>query len=124
VTIDEAIETLDRLVVNQLPRSDKVRWLSRLDSWLFDTVTATHQVPEAPSAFEPYDDNTPGDRELLAPLPCEELYRWYLELQVHSANGESGRYNEAAAKYNAALQEYLNAMNRAYPPKGERVKYW
>ena len=123
MTIREATDLVDRLTANQISGADKLAWLSGLDGSLYLSVWRTHRMPGR-AAFEGYGLTTPPDTLLLAEPPFDEIYRWYLEMQIHGANGETARYNAAAEKYNAALIAYMDHVNRHYAPLGVRMKWW
>lgn len=124
MTLANALNLTDSQVINEFTAADKIRWLSQLDWALYRTVLETHVVPGLPD-FEGYDENTPGYTLLLAAPPFDEIYRWYLEMQIHGVNAEAARYNAAAAKYNNTLIAYMDHINRKYPsvPHGA-VRWW
>ena len=55
--------------------------------------------------------------ELRVPPPYDELYRFYLEAQIHYANGEMARYNNAAAQWNNAFLTYKDYRCRRERPR-------
>lgn len=111
MTVSEAIAEVDGCIYNEIPREEKVLWLSRLDGVLYREVCRAHAGFEA--LPEPaYDPQGAGAEALVAEGPYDGLYRWYLEMHIHDANGELGKYNNAAGKFNAALQAYMNYVNR------------
>ena len=50
------------------------------------------------------------------PPPYDELYRFYLEAQIHYANGETVRCNNASTAWNNAFLTYRDAYCRAQVP--------
>lgn len=109
MTIDQAISQVDALTFNQIDAAAKRAWLARLDALIRTEVHGAHTgCPDAPESED----------ALLVPAPYDALYRWYLEMHIHDANGELLKYNNAAAKYNAALLAYMDYVNRTYPSKG------
>lgn len=50
--------------------------------------------------------------------PFDELYRHYVEAQVHYANGETARYNSAAGLWNNAFLTYRDYRARTAAPEG------
>lgn len=124
MTINSCLDLLDQLTGNQIDRAIKVMWLSNLDRVIYEDILKKH-VGTDETEFEGYDGDTDGDTTLLAPPPYDEVYRWYLEMQVHDANGEIVRCNNATAKYNAAMLSYMDYINRTYMPKGvKNLKLW
>ena len=120
--IIEAINRIDSLMHNTYTQSDKVAWLSRLDSMVKRTVLDTHEGDEA--AFSGYDDSTDMQAELLIPEPFDEAYLRWLEAQIHYHNGEYDKYNNATEMFNTFYQEYKNDYNRTHMPKGRKFKYF
>ena len=58
------------------------------------------------------------ETELTAAPPFDELYRHYVEAQVHYANGETARYNSAAGLWNNAFLTYRDYRARTAVPEG------
>ena len=58
------------------------------------------------------------ETELTAAPPFDELYRHYVEAQVHYANGETARYNSAAGLWNNAFLTYRDYRARTAAPEG------
>ena len=122
MTIGEAIELVNRLVPNQVSDTDKVDWLSNCDLSIFKQIIKTHWIPV--EDFSGYGPETDQTTVLLVPAPFDELYRWYLEMHIAGANGETARYNTGAEKYNAALQTYMDYVNRNFKPKRKWIRWW
>ena len=112
MTIAQALDTVDRLTANQVDAGHKVAWLSTLDGTVHQEILAPHG---AAGTFPGYPPGTDMDTVLLVPPPYDVVYRWYLEMLIHDANGEMTRYNNAAEKYNAALLAYADYVNRTTP---------
>lgn len=119
MTIKNCLDLVDQLTGNQIDRAIKVMWLGNLDRVIYTDVLQKHVVTDE-IEFSGYDGDTDGDTVLLAPAPYDEVYRWYLEMQIHGVNSEVVRSNNAAAKYNAAMLSYMDYVNRTYMPKGQK----
>ena len=113
--IIEAITRLDALKFNTYTQSDKVDWLSRLDSMVKNQIIDTHEGAEAVT-FTGYDDNTSLDTELLVPAPYDEVYLRWLEAQIDYHNGEYDKYNNAIIMFNTAFEAYQSYYNRMHKP--------
>ena len=113
--IIEAINRLDSLKFNTYTQSDKVEWLSRLDSMVKKHIIDTHEGSEN-VVFSGYDDSTDLKTELLVPTPHDEMYLRWLEAQIDYYNGEYDKYNNSAARYNELLQEYASHYTREHKP--------
>lgn len=121
--IIEAIDRIDALKHNTYSQSEKIAWLSRLDSMVKRLIIDTHEDAEDVS-FTGYDDSTDIRTELLVPAPFDEMYIRWLEAQIDYANGEYGKYNNSILMYQAAYDGYFNYYNRSYAPKGKKIKYF
>lgn len=124
MTINEVLTKVDRIKPNQLSEADKIGWLSDCDSSIFETVVRTH-APDAemPDSFAGYAPDTDRDTCLLAQPPYDELYLYYLYMQIDYANMELSKYNNDAALYNAALLQYAAAYNRTHMPCHEATNF-
>lgn len=118
MTIQTAIEMTDSLCFNQIDTVPKIKWLSDLDWTVYQDVLQTHEGT-AQIPYSGYGPDVDLETELLIQAPYDELYRWYLEMKIHDATGETARYNNAAAKYNAAFIAYADFVNRKHMPKGQ-----
>ena len=121
--IIDAINRLDALKFNTYSQSDKVEWLSRLDSMVKKQIIDTHEGAEAVT-FTGYDDSTNLDTELLVPVPYDEMYLRWLEAQIDYHNGEYDKYNNSILMYQAAYDGYANYYNRNHMPKGQKMKFF
>ena len=113
--IIDAITRLDALKFNTYTQSDKVDWLSRLDSMVKKQVIDTHEGAEAVT-FTGYDDSTSLDTELLVPAPYDEVYLRWLEAQIDYHNGEYDKYNNAIIMFNTVFEAYKSYYNRMHKP--------
>ena len=69
--------------------------------------------PEAAELPDELADAAP----LLAPAPYDGLYRHYVEAQIHYANGELERYNNAMALWNNGLMTLRDHWCRGHMPR-------
>lgn len=125
MTIDQALHTVDELKPNQVPRAQKIQWLNQVDGRVFAFLFQTHCPDEhTPEAFAPYTQDSPPDTELLVRPPYDEMYRFYLEMQIDLANLELEKYNNSAALYANAWSQFARAYHRAHRPlsQGESLR--
>ena len=120
--IIEAINRIDSLKHNTYTQSDKVAWLSRLDTMVKKHIIDTHEGDEV--TFTGYDDSTDLQAELLVPAPYDEMYLRWLEAQIDYHNGEYDKYNNATDIFNTAYEGYQNYYNRTHMPKGKKFKFF
>lgn len=121
--IREAIDRIDSLKHNTYSNSDKIAWISRLDSMVKKQIIDSHEGADQVS-FSAYDDSTDIGTELLVPEPFDEMYMRWLEAQIDYANGEYGKYNNSILMFNTSYEDYVNYYNRTHMPLGKRVKYF
>ena len=119
--IIEAINRIDSLKHNTYDQSDKVEWLSELDSIVKAEIIDTH---EEEVDFEEYDDSTDPQTELLIPAPYDKAYLLWMEAQIDYYNGEYDKYNNAIELFDAEYERYRNYYNRTHMPKGKKFKFF
>ena len=120
--IIEAINRIDSLKHNTYTESDKVEWLSRLDTMVKKHIIDTHEGIDV--TFTGYDDITDLQTELLVPAPYDEVYLRWMEAQIDYHNGEYDKYNNAMEMFNTAYEGYQNYYNRTHMPKGKKFKFF
>ena len=120
--ISEAISQLDELKHNTYTQSNKVQWLSRLDSMVKRHIIDTHEGGDD-VVFTGYTESN-MDTELLVPAPFDEVYLKWMEAQIDYYNGEYGRYNNSIEMFNTVYTAYQNEYNRTHMPKGKSIRYF
>lgn len=122
--IIEAINRLDVLKFNTYNQSEKINWLSRLDSMVKKQIIDTHEGSES-VFFEEYTDDTPLDTVLLVPAPYDEVYLRWMEAQIDYHNGEYDKYNNAIIMFNTAFEAYAAYYNQQHKPvsRGRRFLF-
>lgn len=121
MTIIEAINNVDALKPNTYSQSEKVKWLSALDSLTYNEIIATH---EGGSAFEGYTDDTPMDTPLIAQEPYDEMYIHWLESKIDYYNAEYTRYNNSITQFTDMYSEFSRYYNRTHKPKTTKIRYF
>lgn len=104
--VREVLEQVDNLLPNQYSAVQKRRWIAQAEGFV-----AVEILGEA--APETVTDDT----VLVVEPPYDELYRHYVEAQIHYANGEIERYSNAAAAWNSSFFGYRDLYTRTHPPK-------
>lgn len=115
MTIHEAINRLDALKFNTYTDTDKVEWLSRLDSAVKLQIIDSHNGGDDVT-FNGYDENTPVNTVLLVPAPYDEVYLRWMEAQIDYHNGEYDKFNNSIIMYNTAFDEYQKYYTRTHKP--------
>ena len=122
MTIHEAVEMVDRLKPNQYDQEQKVKWLSKLDGMIFREVISTH-ADSTVEEFKGYDNAFP-DTEMLVPYPYDEdVYNYFLQMQIDKENGEMAKYNQSATLYNNAYKTFCDWYNRTHLPIPEKAQF-
>ena len=107
ITAGQVLEQVDALVPNQYTLSDKLRWLAQAEGFgLREVCRVTGKLAEL-------EDGS----ALSVEAPYDELYRHYVEAQIHYCNGEMARYNSAAANWNNGLLTYRDYVCRTTAPE-------
>lgn len=120
--IIEAINRIDSLKQNTYSESNKVAWLSRLDTMVKKHIIDTHEGDEV--TFTGYDDCTDLQKELLIPEPYDRAYLLWMEAQIDYYNGEYDKYNNAIDTFDAVYEDYQKYYNRTHMPKGKKLKFF
>lgn len=123
MTIIEAITKVDTLKHNTFEQSDKIAWLSNLDTKVKKLIIDRHEGSES-VVFEGYDVNTDLNTKLLAPAPFDEMYLRWLEAQINYHNDEIERYNASITLFNTAYEAFYNHYNRTHMPRGRKITYF
>ena len=101
LTASAVVAQVDALLPNGYTAEEKLRWVSQAEGFV---RTAVYGLDSAVSLT--------GAETLTAPAPYDELYRYYVEAQIHYSNGEMSRCNNAAAMWNNGLLTLRDAVNR------------
>ena len=117
MTISAAIAACDRMRPNTFAYGEKEAWLRELEARIREDIVRTHEGAEAFLAGRAQE----GEDALLASSPHESLYLFYLLARIDLMNGETARYNESAALFNAQYDAFSAAYNRAHRPRGAFV---
>ena len=123
MTIMDAINRIDILKPNRYEQSEKMKWLSTLDSRINSEIFAMHEGDEGAS-FKGYTEETALTTELLVHSPYDEMYLYWLEAQIDYWNGEYAKYNNSIEMFNTAYTAYSNHYNRTHMPKGNKFKFF
>ena len=106
ITAQEVLTMVDTLLPNQYTAEEKMRWLTQAEGYVLREICGEGDA--LPSL-------TAGS-VLTVEVPYDELYRHYLETQIHYANGETARFNNAAAAWNSGFIAYRDYLARQELP--------
>lgn len=104
----EVLAWVDALLPNGYTEAEKLRWLGQAEGFVLRELRgADGALPEVTK-----------ETELTAETPYDEMYRYYVEAQVHYANGETARYNNAVSLWNNGFLTYRDYCCRRETPEG------
>ena len=109
LTAGQLLGRVDALLPNQYSRAEKMQWLAQAEGFVLREVRqAEGALPEVTEGYV-----------LTAEAPYDELYRHYVEVQIHYANGETARYNNAVSLWNNGFLTYRDYCCRREMPEGQ-----
>lgn len=115
ITLSKAIKQADALCENRYDNETKIRWISNLDFEVADKIINKSKNGKD-FQFNGYDENTPGETELLVPEPFAEVYIFWIHSQIARFDNDEARYQSSAAAYYNAFQSYAEYFNRENEP--------
>ena len=115
MTVDQAIDRVDRLRCNAYTLREKREWLAQVEGLIRRNILQTH----GPGLPIREAGELEGGWELTAPAPFDGLYIRWLEAQIDLYNGEPERYNGSIALFNAEYNAFESWYNRNFLPKSE-----
>ena len=100
--INKLLTLIEDVKPNAFSTATKLQWLNTCEAEIFTEV-----MLKDPADYVPYTDTvTDLAKELLAPIPFDRLYEYYLEAQIDFANGEYDRYANTMQLYNETRDAY------------------
>ncbi len=122
MTINEAITWATTHVYESANVDDIVSWLWRLDVRIYRELIAPREGGENYEEPTEYTADERG-RNLLLPVPYDELYHAYLEYHLRRRLGEDGKAGDASELYNALLDDFRRAYIRNHSARIMRFSY-
>ena len=117
MTIQEAIDKIDALKPNVIPRHQKISWLSDLDGMVWREVYMTHEDMPQGIVYEGYDQDTEPDVHLLVPFPYTNVYEHWLAAKIDDKNRDTNEYTKNMVQFNNAWDTYTDFWNRTHMPR-------
>lgn len=142
MTIQKILDRVNQLKPNKQADETKIAWLSELDTLIHTEIILTHETPhqrrtlmeiivevepenraeaiaeaeeqEEQDAFDGYTPDTDRDTVLLAPHPYDDVYMYYLFMQIDLQNQEIDKYNNNNALFQAAYRSLSAYWNRTH----------
>lgn len=119
----EAIIAADDLIPNAYGIEEKIRWLSELDGKIKKEIIDTHEGYDL-IPFDGYTTETDRETQLLADPPYDGMYLDYLQMKIDYYNGETSRYENSSAAFEAAYSDFNRYYNRTARPIRHKRRYW
>ena len=120
MTIAELISVVDEIRPNQISKQTKTLWVNEIEHRVFDEVIA-RAIDFCPEfQFELFQYDSDDDAELAVPDQYGDLYRAYLYSKIDLTLGDIDRYNNDAALFQAAWNDYAAWYRRNHMPKERR----
>jgi hypothetical protein len=120
MTIAELIAVVDEVRPNQLSKQLKTMWLSEIEHRVFEEVVS-RAIDFCPNfVFKPYVYDLNDETELMIPDVYGDVYRSYIYSKIDYALGEIDRYNNDAALFQAAWDDFAGWYRRNHYPKERR----
>lgn len=117
MTINQAIATVDsRMIGNQYPIEEKVRWLSDLDSRIYAEVISRY-VDSGAAGFNKYSADGDLNNALIVPDSYSDLYLYFLQAMINKENNECTRYNNCMVMFNTYYALFVRQYNRTHKAK-------
>lgn len=115
MTIAQVTGKLTALKPHAYSAAEVVDWLSKIEGRVYAEIIQTHENPDL-IVFAGYTTSTVDTTELIAPTPYDELYLYYLMMQVDLHNMELVKYNNSVAVFAKAWNAFAAFWNREFMP--------
>lgn len=122
MTINDAVMSVDMLKPNTFNDIEKVSWLTRLDQMLVRTIINAHVRAEE-MELPHYAPETDMDMELLAPVPHDRMYVYWLMAQMDLAHSDIDHYNINITLFNEHMKAYSAEYTRQHMPKAAGSRF-
>lgn len=106
-TVQACMEMADAVAPNAVPVTVKLRWLGELEGKVLVEL-----FDESPAATRAITASNVTSARLTVPHPFDQIYWMYLVAMIHYAGGQSERYEQAAALFNAAYRDFAKWQKR------------
>lgn len=120
MTIREAIDEVTSIRPAAYDDRIMVKWLSRCEAYLDQEIAKRYQGGCKP--FPGFDADADENTKLLAWEPHDSLYVHWLEAQIHYANGDIDKYNNAITMFNTEVESFRREYARRHKPL-RRVRF-
>lgn len=116
MTIQEAIDEIDRIKANAFPVEQKISWLNEVDMMVWHEIFLAHVGMPPESKFDGYDQDTNKSTRLLVPWPYTDIYIKYMAAKMDDAYRETGEYEKSSNAFNTAYKVFGDFWRRTHMP--------
>lgn len=99
LTAGQVLAQVDSLLPNAYTREEKLRWLLQAESTVLREIVGPVTREELPVPSELTDSSV-----LTAGAPYDALYGLYVQAQIHYADGDMARWNNAMTLWNRGVE--------------------
>ena len=107
MTIENCMKLVDSMMPNGVDSAVKLRFLGEIEG-----KVRVELLGESPDGGWDFDEGTSGRTELCVPHPYDQLYLLYVMAMMDYIGGDTARYENGAAMFNAAYQSYGKWLKR------------
>ena len=101
LTVGQVLQQVDSFLPNTCDTQQKLHWLRQAEGFVAAEILCV-----------PFDGDMTEDTHLAVPEPYGEMYRHYVEAQIHYIHAEMERFNNAMALWNSLFLGYQNQQRR------------
>ena len=117
MTIQKAIDRVDRKKPNYMDRQTKVEHLQDLDQIIYREILLKHRHEPEEETEPDYSGDRTGETELLVPDPYgTNMYVYWLECKIDEMNQEIDKLNNDMALFNTAYENMHDWWRRTRMP--------
>jgi len=116
MNIQEALDLADAMKPNMMEREVKIRFLGELDGMIHEEIVLKHEHTPAEETRPAYDNDTPGDTDLIVPAPYDMLYVYWLMTKIDLMNMEMDKYNNDRALFENQYEQMSDWYTRTHMP--------
>ncbi len=122
-TIEKVLQIVDETKDAQdFSQATKIHWLREAEAEVINRIISRYEGYDEKAYDVNYDENTPTDTELIAPVPYARLYEYYIKAQIDYARDELELYHNDLAQYENAMSEFWKHYNRTHRHKNVQIR--
>lgn len=122
MTAAEIINRFDAERPNQIATNLKLAWLKKVEALIATETVLTHTGDSrwTDTSIEDHIDDFSLDTELIADIPYEDVYIYFLDMRISTNENDTKRQNVATTLYNNAMITFQAWYNRTFRPLRRR----